>query len=113
VSSKSVKVTQGDPVPSHQNNIDDDGASIDHNISTKKVFYMYGCFVRVFIYTTHVLDASGGQKRASDLLELQLQTCGSHCVSVEILIRVLGKSNQCGVFLLLFCFVFLRQGFSV
>lgn len=55
---------------------------------------MYGCFVCIYIYTSHVPGASRGQKRASDLLELELQNCGSHCVSVEILIRVLWKSKQ-------------------
>lgn len=58
--------------------------------------YMCGCFICVCmcLYTTCVLGAYGGQKKASDPLELELQMKKSYHVGCGNLTWVLYKSGK-------------------
>lgn len=58
-------------------------------------FYVYGCFTCLLVSVPHACRAHRGQKRASNLPELELQKVVSSRVGAEKLTWVPWKSSQC------------------
>ena len=56
---------------------------------------MYECYASMYVCTLHVCSASGGQKRTSDPLELELQMFVSCHVGAGNEIWFICKGSQC------------------
>lgn len=54
---------------------------------TKTIFYVYGCFVWMYVYIPFVCRYLGDQKKVSDSLQLELKLVVSHRVSWNLLCR--------------------------
>lgn len=59
---------------------------------TKTIFYVYGCFVWMYVYIPFVCRYLGDQKKVSDSLQLELKLVVSHRVSWNLLCRPFSAS---------------------
>lgn len=58
------------------------------------LFIVHGCFAHIHVCVTWELGVFGGQKRALDLLGLELRLIVSHSVSAGNQTPILWKSSQ-------------------
>lgn len=64
----------------------------NRSLSLHHIFYVYGCFACMYVYTSHMCNAHGSEKGVSFLLKLELRMVD---VGDENWTQVFWRSIQC------------------